>query len=98
VGGGCGHGGGGAMPAGKGEAVVAVAAEIEVGITPGVEFRRSAQGVAGPSGAGPLSGMVHHQIGSRVPSIPAAWAEQVRVELSLVTIYIKQMFVLAGSN
>ena len=34
-----GHGGGGAMLDGQDDAIVAVTAEIEVGIAPGVEFR-----------------------------------------------------------
>ena len=51
---------------GQDDAIVAVAAEIEVGITPGVEFRRSAQGLTGADGAGSLSGMVDERDGDGV--------------------------------
>jgi len=53
-----GDGGGGAMLDGQDDAVVTVAAEVEVGIAPGVEFGRSAQGLTGTDGTGALSGVV----------------------------------------
>ena len=52
------HGGGGAMLNGQDDAIVAVAAEIEVGIAPGMELRRSAQGLAGADGGLTLFGMM----------------------------------------
>ena len=55
------HGSSGAMFDGQDDAIVAVAAEIEVGIAPGVELRRSAQGLPGADGAGSLFGMVDEQ-------------------------------------
>jgi hypothetical protein len=43
---------------GQNDAVVTVAPEIEVGITPGVELRRSAQRLTGTDCAGALFGVV----------------------------------------
>jgi len=67
-----GHGGGGAMLGGQDDAVVAIAAEIEVGIAPGVELRRSAQGLAGASGSGALSGVVDECHGCGVLTLEVA--------------------------
>ncbi len=53
-----GDGRGSAMLDGERDAIVGVAAQIEVGIAPGVEFGRSAQGLTGADGAGALPGMV----------------------------------------
>ena len=64
-----GDGGGGAMLDGQDDAIVAVAAEIEVGIAPGVELRRSAQGLAGADGAGALPGMVDDRDGDGVATL-----------------------------
>lgn len=64
-----GHGGGGAMFDGQYDPIVAVAAEIEVGIAPGVEFGRSAQGLAGADGAGPLPGMVDDRDGDGMAAL-----------------------------
>jgi len=50
-------------------AIVAVTAKVEVGITSGVEFRRSAQGLAGADGAGPLSGMVDDRDGDGMAAL-----------------------------
>ena len=63
------HGGGGAMLDGQDDAIVAVAAEIEVGIAPGVEFGRSAQGLTGADSAGALSGMVDDSDGDGVAAL-----------------------------
>ena len=63
------HGGGGAMLDGQDDAIVAVAAEIEVGIAPGVELRRSAQGLTGADGARTLSGMVDDRDGDGVATL-----------------------------
>ena len=60
------HGGGGAMLDGQDDAIVAVAAEIEVGIAPGVELRRSAQSLAGANGARTLFCMVDDRDGDSV--------------------------------
>jgi hypothetical protein len=64
-----GHGGGGAMLDGQHDAIVAVAAKVEVGITPGVEFRRSAQGLASADGAGSLPGMVDDRDGDGMAAL-----------------------------
>ena len=64
-----GHGGGGAMLDSQDDAIVAVAAEIEVGVTPGVELRRSAQGLTGADGARPLSGMVDKRDGDGMAAL-----------------------------
>ena len=61
-----GHGGGGAMLNCQDDAIVAVAAEIEVGIAPGMELRRSAQSLAGADGAGTLFGMMDDRDGDGV--------------------------------
>ena len=61
-----GHGGGGAMLDGEDAAIVAVAAEIEVGIAPGMELRLSAQSLAGANGAGTLFCMVDDRDGDGV--------------------------------
>ena len=62
-------GGGGAMLDGQDDAIVAVAAKVEVGITPGVEFGRSAQGLAGADGAGSLPGMVDDRDGDGMTAL-----------------------------
>ena len=64
-----GHGGGGTMLDGQDDAIVAVAAEIEIGIAPGVELRRSAQGLAGADGACTLLGMVDDRDGDGVATL-----------------------------
>jgi hypothetical protein len=67
-----GDGGGGAMLDGQHDAVVAVAAEVEVGIAPGVEFGRSAQGLTGADGTGALSGVVDDGPGDGVTPLQFA--------------------------
>ena len=67
-----GHGGGGAMLGGQDDAIVVVSAEIEVGIAPGVELRRSAQGLAGAGGSGALFGVVDERHGCAVPTLEVA--------------------------
>ena len=57
---------------GQDDAVVAVAAEIEVGVAPGVELRRSAQGLTGADGAGTLPGMVDERDGDGVAALQFA--------------------------
>ena len=52
-----GHGGCGAVLDGQGD-LVSVTAEIEVGVAPGVELGRAAQGLAGADVAGAFPGMV----------------------------------------
>src|SRR5208283_5281650 len=64
-----GPGSGGAMLDGQDDAIVAVAAKVEVGITPGVEFGRSAQGLAGADGAGSLPGMVDDRDGDGMAAL-----------------------------
>src|SRR5208282_3427445 len=64
-----GCGGCGAMLDGQHNAIVTVAAKVEVGITPGVEFRRSAQGLAGADGASSLSGMVDDRDGDGMAAL-----------------------------
>ena len=61
-----GDGRGGAMLDGERDAIVGVAAQIEVGIAPGVEFGRSAQGLTGTDGTGTLPGMVDDGDGDSV--------------------------------
>lgn len=55
-------GGGGPVLGGEGEGLL-VAAEVEIGVAPAVEFARTAQGLAGPGGVGILAGMVHDEHG-----------------------------------
>ena len=51
---------------GQDDAIVTVSAEIEVGIAPGMELRRSAQGLPGADGAGSFFGMVDKHDGDGV--------------------------------
>ena len=67
-----GDGGGGAMLGGEDDAVVAVAAEIEVGIAPGMELGGAAQGLAGADGAATLAGVVDDGDGNRVAALKIA--------------------------
>ena len=57
---------------GQDDAIVTVAPEIEVGIAPGVEFGRSAQGLTGADGAGALSGVVDDGDGDGVAPLQFA--------------------------
>ncbi len=64
-----GHGGCGAMLDGEDDAIVAVAAEIEIGIAPGVEFQRSAQSLTGADGASSLPGMMDDRDGDGMAAL-----------------------------
>ena len=55
-----GHGGSCAVLDREGE-IIAIAAEIEVGVAPGVEFGGSSQSLAGPDVAGALLGVVDEE-------------------------------------
>jgi hypothetical protein len=66
------HGGGGTMLNGENDAVVAVASEVEVGITPGVELGRATQGLTGTTGASALSGVVDKHDGNGVAPLQLA--------------------------
>ena len=57
---------------GERDAIVGVAAEVEVGISPGVEFGRSAQGLTGSDGSGALPGMVDDGDGCGMASLQFA--------------------------
>jgi hypothetical protein len=57
---------------GQNDAVVTVASEIEVGITPGVELRRSAQRLTGTDCAGALFGMMDEHHGDGVAALQFA--------------------------
>ena len=57
---------------GQNDAIVTVASEIEVGITPGVELRRSAQGLTGADGACTLFGMMDERHGDGVAALQFA--------------------------
>ena len=67
-----GHRSGGAVLDSQNDAVVAVASEIEVGIAPGVELRRSAQRLTGTDGAGSLFGVVDDGHGDGVTPLQFA--------------------------
>ena len=67
-----GNSGGGAMFDGQNNALVAVTAKIEVGITPGVEFGRSAQGLTGTDGCGALPGVMDNGDGCGVSPLQFA--------------------------
>ena len=67
-----GDGCGGAMLDGERDAIVAVAAEIEIGIAPGVEFGGSAQSLSGADGSGALPGVVDDGDGCCVTSLQFA--------------------------
>ncbi len=54
---------------GQDDAIVTVTAEIEVGIAPGMELRRSAQGLPGAEGAGALFGVVDKHDGDGVATL-----------------------------
>lgn len=63
-----GHGGG-AMFDGEKDAFVGVAAQIEIGIAPGMEFGGAAQSLAGADVCGSLPGMMHDDDGDRVTAL-----------------------------
>jgi hypothetical protein len=64
-----GHGGGGTMLDGQDDAIVTVPSEIEIGIPPGMELRRSAQGLTGADGACALFGVMDEHHGDGVTSL-----------------------------
>jgi hypothetical protein len=57
---------------GERDAIVGVATEVEVGIAPGVEFGRAAQGLTGPDGSGALPGVMDDGDGDGVASLQFA--------------------------
>jgi hypothetical protein len=59
-------GGRGATLDSEDDTIIAVAAEIELGIAPGVKFRGSTQGLTGADGTSSLSGMVDDRKGDSV--------------------------------
>jgi len=61
----------GAMLDGEGE-VIAVAAQIEVGIAPGVELGRATQGLSGAGVAGGFPGMMDNQHGNAMAALELA--------------------------
>ena len=76
------HGGSGPMLDGQNDAVVTIAAEVEVGIAPGVEFRRPAQGLTGADGTGALSGVVDDGHGDGVTPLQLAQEGEQRGDLA----------------
>ena len=77
-----GDGRGGAMLDGERDAIVGVAAEVEVGITPGVEFGRSAQGLTGPDGSGALPGVMDDGDGDGAASLQSTEEGEQRGDLA----------------
>ena len=77
-----GHGGGGAMLDGQDDAIVTVAAEIEVRVAPGVEFRRSAQGLTGADGASALPGMMDDRDGDGMTTLQVTQEGEQRRDLA----------------
>src|SRR5271168_1730712 len=67
-----GDGGGGAMLDGERDAIVGVAAEVEVGIAPGMEFGRAAQCLTGSDGSGALPGVMDDGDGRGMASLQFA--------------------------
>ena len=66
------RGGGGTMLDAQDDTIVTVPPEIEVGIAPGVELRRSAQGLTGADGAGALFGVMDEHHGDGVAPLQFA--------------------------
>jgi hypothetical protein len=66
------HGGSGAMLDGQDDAIVTVPPEIEVGITPGMELRRSAQRLTGADGACALFSVMDEHHGDGVAPLQFA--------------------------
>ena len=67
---------------GQDDAIVAVAAEIEIGIAPGVELRGAAQGLSGASGRRTFSGMVDEHDGDGVTALQIAQIGEQRSDLA----------------
>ena len=57
---------------GERDAIVGVATEVEVGIAPGMEFGRAAQGLAGAEGSGALPGVMDDGDGDGMASLQFA--------------------------
>jgi hypothetical protein len=76
------HGSSGAMFDGQDDAIVTVAAEIEVRIAPGMELRRSAQGLPGADGGGSFFGMVDKHDGDGVASLQFAQEGEQRRDIA----------------
>jgi len=74
--------GSGAMLDGQNDTVVAVAAEIEIGITPGVELRGSAQSLPGTDGACALLGMMDDRDGDGITPLQFAQEGQQRRDVA----------------
>ena len=66
------RGDGGTMLDGQDDTIITVPPEIEIGIAPGMELRRSAQGLPGTDGAGALFGMVDEHHGDGVATLQFA--------------------------
>src|SRR6201995_2653197 len=79
-----GHGGGGAMLDGQDDAVVTIAPQIEIGVAPGVELRRAAQGLAGADVARAFLGMMDDGDGERVAALEFAQEGEQRCALAAV--------------
>jgi hypothetical protein len=71
----------GAMLDGEGE-VIAVAAQIEVGIAPGVELGRATQGLSGAGVAGGFPGMMDNQHGNAMAALELAQIGEQRGDLA----------------
>ena len=67
-----GDAGSGAMFDGQGEAVIGIAAQVEVGVAPGVELGGAAQGLAGAHVAGAFAGVVDEDNGGAVAALQVA--------------------------
>lgn len=75
------HGGCCPVLDGQGE-IVTVAAEVEVRVAPGVEFRGAAQGLAGAGAARALLGVVNHGDGHAVAALHLAQIGEQRRHLT----------------
>src|SRR5712671_3696763 len=76
-----GHGGSGAVLDREGE-IIAIAAQIEIGITPGVELGGSTQGLSGAHAAGALFGMMDDDHGDAVAALQLAQIGEQRRHLA----------------
>src|ERR1700730_5953850 len=76
-----GHGGSGAVLDREGE-IIAIAAQIEIGIPPGVELGGAAQGLSGAHAAGALFGMMDDDHGDAVATLQLAQIGEQRRHLA----------------
>ena len=67
---------------GQDDAIIAVAAQIEVGVAPGVELGRAAQGLSGTDGAGTLFGVVDEDDGDGMATLQFAQVGEQRCDLA----------------